>query len=215
MKAKPKRPPGRPPAPEAERRGENLTLRVRADLKEALERHAGRTGRSLSAEAEAWLGQALLSDGSLDQALDLAFGGRSTALILAIGRLMRDTSILADLASGRMPDSSGGWLADPFAFQQVRAAIDRTFDALRPEGEVIVPRPTFLNVVVVGDAIPQAVSSYYEHIGKALANSLLSAIVDRGVTSDLQALGEKIHQRLGPDLVKRIKSRGVRPDRGR
>ena len=129
-----KRPRGRPAAPESKRRGQNVTLRFRADLKKLVETRAEASGRSLSAEAEAMLEQAAFGDGMLDQALDLAFGRRSAGMLLLIGRLMHETSIHGDHVSlRRTSDSPNSWLSDPFIFEQVRGAITQALHAVRPQ----------------------------------------------------------------------------------
>jgi hypothetical protein len=194
-----KRPRGRPRKSREERKRNTIAVRARDELKSALERSAAANQRSLSEEAEMRLEQSFRAQGMLDQALELAFGRQSAAVVLLIGRLMREVGTYAALASGRMPDTAGGWLADPFAFDQVRMAINRALDAVRPDGEVVVPLRTGQTI---GPDIGHA--DIYGHLGAGLAQVALSAIVGHGITGDLQSWGEKIRARLGPEIVDRI-----------
>jgi hypothetical protein len=197
----PKRGRGRPPAPEQERRGENLTLRVRAETKAALERHAAKSGRSLSGEAETWLGQGLLSEGMLDQALDLAFGHQTAGVILLLGRIIRETASTTHVRDGAI-----NWLSDPYAFDQVTKAIVTAMDALRPDGEIDPPLSGKAGETDLG-----VISR--DHLGLALADVLLKAVADLYAGADLVAWGAQIRTHLGPQIVERIKERITTRDR--
>lgn len=202
---KPKR--GRPAAPEKERRSENLTLRVRSDVKEALEAHAIKNGRSVSAEAEAWLGQALLSEGVLDQALDLAFGRQVGGLTLLIGNILRDVGSSAGFQSTQTLDGSKNWLSDPYAFDQAAKALTQLFEQLRPDGEIVIPMRG-------GLATGLDLSALSENLGMGFLRTFLGAIAGEELSLELKALGAAVRERLAPEILERIKLNISAPQTG-
>jgi hypothetical protein len=199
MEKKPKRARGRPAAPEAERRGENLTLRIRAETKEALERRAEKSGRSLSAEAEFWLGQALTSEGILDQALDLAFGQRTAGLLLLLGKVIHDAGSHAAFAATGTLEGSSNWLSSPYAFDEVRKGIIKVLETLRPEGEIVVPRGGKMGELDIG--------LLYANLGAGFARTWLGAAAGEKLGADLSAWGAQMGDHLGQKAVERIKER--------
>ena len=184
-----KKPRGRPRAADGERRGENLTLRIRAELKEALEKQAAKSGRSLSAEAEVWLSQALLSDGVLHQALDLAFGRQLAGLVLLFGRVFRDTASF----SGQISKSQQGPLDNPFVYDQITKGAARLFEVLRPPGPIEEPSDW------------AGLSEKSTDIGAAMANAALFRSSAAGKDPPLsERWYDAIRERLDPDLKKHI-----------
>ena len=107
---------------------------------------------------------------------------------------MRDVSMVADLASGRMPGATDGWVSEPFSFEQVKAAVNQALDTLRPEGEVVKP-----------------LDDQYHNLSDGVTNGILYAVAGHGVTGDLKSWGEKIRKRLGPEVLERIRARGYAP----
>jgi hypothetical protein len=193
----PKRGRGRPPAPELERRGENLTLRVRAETKAALERHAAQTGRSLSSEAEAWLREGLLSEGLIDQALDLAFGHQTAGIILLLGRVIRHIASTGDSTTLHAIDEGKSWLSSPYLFDQVVQALETVMERLRPDGEI--ERSPW----GAGDLATVA----RDALGVATGDMLLGAVANVGLSADLIGWGAQIRARLDPEIIERIKER--------
>lgn len=191
MAQKPSEPPkrgrGRPPKAQAQRKRAILALRIRDEMKATLTDRAAANQRSISEEAESLLERALQSPAILDQALDLAFGPRPAALLLVLGRLIGDVSLASDLSSRRMPGATGGWLAEPFNFEQVKLAIDEALEAVRPPGDVVMP----------DDAM-------YRTVGLGMAVGVLSAVIGNGATSDLKAWAEKPRSRLDEEILDRI-----------
>jgi plasmid stability protein len=206
MDDKPKRARGRPPAPETERRGENLTLRVRSETKEALEHRAAKSGRSLSAEAEYWLGQALLSEGVLDQALDLAFGQATAGLVLLLAKIANDTGSHAGFISTHTLEGSRDWLSNPYAFDQVTQGIVSALDVLRPEGEIVPPPGGRAGDLDLGTVNAQ--------LGLGFARTWLGATAGEELGLDLIAWGAKIRSRLGPGALERIRQAFTAPTDG-
>jgi plasmid stability protein len=195
----PKRARGRPPAPEAERRGENLTLRVRSETKEALEQRAARSGRSLSAEAEFWLGQALLSEGILDQALDLAFGQQTAGLLLLLAKVMDDTGAHAGFKATHTLEGSRNWLSNPYAFDQVMRGVTSVMEVLRPKGAIVAPPG--------GKAGDFDIGLANATMGEGFAATWLGATAGEEIGADLAAWGAQIRNRLGPEVLKLIRER--------
>jgi plasmid stability protein len=190
-----KRPRGRPPQPEGVRRRSNLTLRVRDETKAALERNAAANGRSLSEEAETLLDQALRSPQLLDQAFDLALGQAPAGLVLLIVRAMQIVGSEAGIvATGHFV--ADGWLAAPYVFGQVVAALEAIIEAPRPEGDASPPNAP----LGAGRDWNRRVAT----LGRATAQRLLADVVgtDGGAMSQWHA---GIRERLGPQIVERIK----------
>src|ERR1039458_9169921 len=168
-----KRPRGRPAQPEGVRRRRNLTLRIRAETKAALERDAAANGRSLSEEAEMRLDHSFRAEGMLDQVLDLALGRQVAGLTLLLARVMRDTGTLAGFMTKYTLGSASGWLADPDALDLIFRAIAAALDALRPARDVksahMSARPSgaILNV-----------NALFETIVRPLVSNILDAVAE-------------------------------------
>jgi len=206
MREKPKRGRGRPAAPEGKRRDENLTLRVRAEVKEALERQATKSGRSLSAEAGVWMEQALLSEGVIDQALDLAFGRQVAGLVLLLARVVRDAGAHAAFMATSTMDGAANWLSNPYAVAQVSTAVAAVFEAIQPEGDAAPPQ-----VPGLAPGNP-ALKEILETLGRRCADGVLGAIAGRVSTrpgsandGELGRWAAPVRERLGPGIVERIK----------
>jgi plasmid stability protein len=192
----PTKPRGRPPQPENVRRRSNLTLRIRDETKDALERRAAANGRSLSEEAETLLDRALRSTALLEQALTLAFGRQAAEVLLVLGRTMNSVGLNAALAS-RGSEHADTWLNDPYASDQVAKGIGRILEALRPAGEIILPRRD------AHAKIDESGSNrLYQRLGIRLARDILEGIAGSGLI--YLDWGESTREKLGPDLVKRI-----------
>lgn len=189
---------GRPANPESKLRGENLTIRIRPELKQALERSADEHQRSLSAEVESRLGITVESDNLLDQVLDLAFGRQGAALLLMLGFVMRDAGAHAGFMKTHTLAGASGWPDVPYAFDMAKQAVDTVFEALYPEGEREAPwggkissGPDFgeLNKV----------------LGNGFATGLLNAVAGDERTPEQEHLAQKIRDRLSPAAIERIK----------
>jgi hypothetical protein len=99
MSAQPKRGRGRPLKPAAARKRNNLTIRVRDALKANLESRAQENQRSLSEEAEFRLEGSFADQGYLEQMQEQLGGATTYALLMILGRVMRETGITARLMS--------------------------------------------------------------------------------------------------------------------
>jgi plasmid stability protein len=191
---------GRPPGPESSRRTANLTLRIRDDLKETLEQLATRSGRSLSAETEVRLGQALTSEGLADPSLSLAFGRQAAGLLLLLGRIMREVGANAGFSSTRTLEGATSWMANPYAFDQVAKGMWAAIESVRPEGEIVAPQLGS----VPGLDLTQILS---QELGRCFARTLLAAVSGEELTADLTQFGALVRDHLGDAAVGRIRAR--------
>jgi hypothetical protein len=120
------RPRGRPSVPDAARKRNNVTIRMRDKLKSAVEQSAAAGQRSISEEIETRLEKSL--------AAEAQFGGPE---MLAIVNLMAGAFLRGGQLGARArqhPEwSTAEWLADPFCY---RAAAYAVADALN------LPTPT-------------------------------------------------------------------------
>ena len=191
-----KRPRGRPPQPEGVRRRSNLTLRVRDETKAALERNAAANGRSLSEEAETLLDEALRSPQLLDQAFDLALGHAPAGLVMLLVRAMQIVGSEAGIVATTGHFVADGWLAAPYAFGQVAAALEAIIEAPRPEGAASPPKAP----LGAGRDWNRRVAT----LGRATAQRLLADVV--GTDGDAMSQWHAgTRERLGPQIVERIK----------
>ena len=133
---------GRPPKPEAERRRNNLTIRIRDELRRSLEEVAALSRRSLSEEAEARLERSMAQAQLVPEVLELAYGAPLAGLILAAGEAMASSgpgealrqALATEAKESVIRERMHSWTTDPNAFgQALRAAVD-TLMHYRPEG---------------------------------------------------------------------------------
>jgi len=197
---KTKRRRGRPPAPKAEQRSDRITLAIRPDIREALERRAAKSGRSISAETETWLGQALFSEGMIDQAFDLGFGYQGAGLLLLIGHVMRETGSSAGFLTKFTLEGAGNWLGNPYAFDQVVRGINEALEKIRPDGEI---EPPSIGALPGSDFDLNAF--YRDHLGAGFARGVLAAVIGQPRTADSAHIGKQIAERLGPAAVERLR----------
>ncbi len=198
MEDRPKRPRGRPPAPEAERRRVNVTLRLRNQTKEALERAANQNGRSLSEESEQRPDASVRSEGTAEEMLDFAYGRPLAGILILAARVMRETGASAGFTSTHSLAGAANWPSDPYAFDQAVRAVIAVLETLRPDGEIKVPSIRGVSALFAG---------MHERLGIGFASSALSAVAGEELTADLAEWGERVRKRLGPDAVERIKKK--------
>jgi hypothetical protein len=182
MTETPKRPRGRPPKPEAERKRGNLTMRLRDATRLALEDAAAANQRSLSEECEARLEYSLRDQRLFDEAIDLEYG-EGTAGILALLR-----EIIQQVANECLPRITRApgatWMAHPPTYDQTIHAINFALEMLRPPSD-----PPY----VADNNTP----------GEISATIVLLAVAEPGFAPLAKQLAEK----LGPGLVDRIRAK--------
>ena len=114
------------------RRGVHLSVRVAADVHEALIRRASLNRQSVTNAVDRLLQQALHTGSLLDQVFDLAYRDpHLVALLMTMCEAMRDTLI----ASKAEP----GWVNDPSAFEEIASAAHDILNAYRPVGDTTAP----------------------------------------------------------------------------
>jgi len=197
METTTKRGRGRPPAPEAERRRSNLTLRVRSETRSALERAAAENARSLSEEAELRLDYSVRAEQGAEQLLDFAYGRPLSGLLLLLARVLREAGSNAGFATSYSLAGANAWMDNPYAYDQGARAVTAILEALRPPGEVTPPK---------FQGGPALLSKVYEQLGSGFASAALLAVAGEDLTQDLGVWGERVRQRLSPSTVERIKA---------
>jgi hypothetical protein len=137
-----KRKRGRPPLPPGKAKRSYFNTRLTGDLKVRLEEAAKKGGHSLSEEIERRLEKSVQEE-ALAPLLEL------------LAKVMQDTGIVASSYGGRMRNAySGGWLDDPYAYDQAVAAATLVLNELRPAGDHAPPAPLQPLVVVSDPGIP-------------------------------------------------------------
>jgi hypothetical protein len=119
---------GRPPKDDAAKKGIQFSIRMHSALRDLLEQARHQDGeRSLTQEIELRLRQSF----ELEDQIKERFGGGSTYWVL---QLAADTIRNIEIRTGRK------WIRDPYAFEQVVAAITTIFEHFKPKGRAIVPK---------------------------------------------------------------------------
>ncbi len=188
-----KRKPGRPGRPRKFGERVPLGLRVTPELKIKLDSAAKASGRSQSQEAELRLEQSLKSEEALYKALDLAYGGELTALVLALARALHLTGTRAVFVGDMTKVDAKDWMLDPYAFDQAVHAANRVLEAFRPRGKVEVPHgmePHFN--VQPGE---------FETLGKDFAQMVLVAVENSTKTKNQEEWARPIAERLAKSNV--------------
>jgi hypothetical protein len=162
-----------------------LGIRASPELKLRLLAAGERNDRSLSAESEVRLEISFAIEETLDAALDLVFDRDVAALVLLLGKTVRET---ADLTGFFAANSGRKWLDDPYTFEHVVQAIAEVLESLRPEGEITPPI-----LQVGGDALKLMT-------GPVLARGLLDQLP--GDQPPVWAV--KIRERFGNAILERI-----------
>jgi len=192
---------GRPPKTLGEPKRAQFNTRLRPSLKEALDADAQANGRSLSEEIELRLEQSLSQETrarDLREMLALALGSEVAALTLALGLAARNVAQWAPLLPPHI-----NLLSDPFRFNQVREAILRVIDLLKPHGDpMALPG-------VGADTLPgtEASAEQWRTLGLGVGTELCWRIVEH--PEQLGPWGFSIQEWLGPDVIKRIRAKGV------
>jgi hypothetical protein len=199
--AAPKRPRGRPPKPDAERKRGIFAMRMRDGTMALLAQRAAANQRSLSEEGEALLEYALHAEERLDQSFDLTFGRPAAGLLMVLARAIRDTGPHAGFMTTMSQSGAENWLNNPYAFNEVSSAVTDIIDGFRPEGTIEPPR--------MPDGPPGSpdLNKVIATIGREAAKHLLEAIANPAGGSDrgLEQWAAPARERLGPAVIERIK----------
>lgn len=198
-----KRPRGRPPKPDEERKRGNLTMRLRDATRDALYSAAEASGRSLSEECEARLENSLRDQHLFEEAIDTELGEGTTGVLALIREIVK--RVAADCVP--FAGSPGAtWLQHPVAFDQVVKAINLALEALRPAGD---PKRLRLDEMLWSEGLAPGV---WPRAGEIRAALLLDAVVDPdNAHAGLGPRARPVAKKLGPKLVDRIS--GKDPDK--
>ncbi len=165
---------GRPTkAPEPGARA-SLGLKVTSTIKQRLDEAARANGRTQSQEAEARLERSFVDEDLLPQLLDLAYGRETAALLLILGECIKPTAEQALFYEKKTLEGAGPWMSAPWAFHQVREAVNLVLDALQPEGAESAPMPKL--VQEIAHATPAAHRVAFERLGQSCARGVLAAV---------------------------------------
>lgn len=171
---------GRPPKPEAERKRNNVTVRLRDATRAALEKWAKENQRSLSEEIETRLERSALDQGQLAAAMEATYGRWLAGLLQVIGAAAQDAGRTAGLMSTMSAAISPAgtnwqagvegfhtWQTNPFGFNEAAVAISAVVEEFRPADAVVAPpgdltassgEPSNIGVVGKGMAIRRIVA---------------------------------------------------------
>src|SRR5262249_39779507 len=153
-----------------------------------------------STEAQFRLENSFRNERFWDEALDIAHGRKTAAFLQMLIETVRHASdhaawitALADHEETRPAD----WLSKPYMFEIVARHLTRAIEALGPPGDISAP---------LLDLDGQDLSVILDKAGAA---NVLDAIIDppNAVRLDLRIWAQPIAEKLGPDLVSRIRAR--------
>jgi len=116
---------GRPIKPPGLRKSRLLTVRVGAELREALEIAAKTSGKSLSREIEIRLGQSI------------ARGKDPT--VAALSGVIEELAFQVEGMHDVDAKPHWPWYSNPFMYRALTLAIQQFLDCLAPEGEIVPP----------------------------------------------------------------------------
>jgi hypothetical protein len=119
---------GRPALPAEQGKRHPLGIRTTKALREALLSASRASGRSLAQEIELRLERSIEDQQRLGEALELAFGRETAALVLAMGCAIKMTVTL-----GLFQSDTSKWTSNSFVFSQAVSAIETLVYAIKPE----------------------------------------------------------------------------------
>lgn len=119
----------------------SLGLKVSPETKALLDAAASQSGRTQSQEAELRLENSFRDQRLFEQTMELAYGRQLGGFLMLLGRVVHDTATQCAFASSRTLAAIDDPLSDPFAFDQTARAIHYLLEAVRPEGEPVIPPP--------------------------------------------------------------------------
>jgi hypothetical protein len=196
---------GRPRTRTDEAPGDYVGFRAPRNLKDKLEAAAARAGRSLSTEVQFRLENSFRNERLLDEALDIAHGRQTAAFLQVLAETVRHASDHAawiTALAGHEETRPADWLLKPYLFEIVARHLTRAIEALRPPGDVSAP---------LLDLNGQDLSGIFHQAGAA---RVLDALIDapNAVRQELSVWAKPIAEKLGPELVERIRAKERAPD---
>jgi len=182
-----RRPRGRPPKPEAERKLTNIIMRVRDATRLALEDAAEANGRSLSRECEARLEFSLRDQGIFENALNAEYGEGTAGVLALIQRVIKH--VADQTLRGRT------WTKHAFTFDQAISAIIAVLDALRPPGD-----PGDPTSFAGEENIP------WSYLWQWPPQKISKMVALLALNDAIHPSGSMLAEKLGPELVERIRA---------
>jgi hypothetical protein len=172
-----------------------LGLRVTPELKQKLDAATEGSGRSQSQEAELRLERSFEHQALLPEVLELTYGRPLGGILMAMGRAMQDAGRQGAFSTMFTLEAVQDWASVPYAYSQAEKAAARILEALRPEGEIVLPP----KAIGGHESTEDIAEEFRKHAGVGWANSVLHAIDGwEGAPADLRRDGETIRDLLGP-----------------
>jgi hypothetical protein len=165
----------------------SLGLRVTPNLKADLDGAAKVSGRSQSQEAELRLERSFLDQRLMLDALELTYGTGLAGIVLLLAEIMKSAGVSSGIAATGRREGGEEWWDVPYAFDQAARGVAVAIEALKPKGEINVPRGLRLT-------------------GEGIAAGLLSEVVstDPATTVAIDR-APRLRKALGPRLVARLR----------
>ncbi len=185
-----KRRPGRPPV---ERRRIPMAMRITPKLRDQLVARAEAKGRSITQEMELLLEQALSTEEML--------GGKDIfAILMIIGRAMRETGTTAGFSSTFTLEGANRWLLNPYAYDQAVKAAAAVLEAMRPPGNIEMPKGMS---GVMGSFDLSALAA---RLGEGFANAALGSVAGEEISAAGVEWAKSVVSRLPPEAIEAIRS---------
>jgi hypothetical protein len=183
-----------------------MSFRVRPELKEAMDKAAAETGRSVAQEIEIRLENSFRNAELLPDALGMAFGRHTAGLVLFLGQLSKhvgDVGAGMSFAAGQPIGASEQWLSQPWVRYQVAEALRQFSDELHPPGhalpELAVPHLNQHERETIARTGRRSAEAFLQAVVDPQSNELLGRALK--VVRDLW--GEGIDERWGPERRER------------
>jgi len=167
-------------------------MRTTAEIRRLLEDAAKTSDRSLVQEVEFRLENSFREERLVTDALALAYGPELAGILLLLGDEMSKTG----RSAGFFPlKGARNWWDNPYAYDQAAKAAAYVLEALRPEGEIVLPGPS--------GTLPSGLSmqTVREHYGTWSARGTLNDVA----SNDLRE-HDRVRRQLGEHLLNRIKN---------
>jgi len=168
---------------------------MRLKIKKPIEEMAVANGRSLSEEIEMRLERSMQAGADAEQMLDLAFGYRLAGIILMVAKAMNDTGRHVGFMQSPTQEGSENWMDEPYPYNRAVDAAKRVLGAVAPSGNPQEPKSGLVGF----DELMKVTASGF-------ANGILAAVAGSEVSSGLDKWASSVRERLGPEVVDRIRS---------
>jgi len=184
-----------------------LSFRVTPTIKKQLDEAAEASGRSLAQETELRLETSFRDRQLLEEALALAFGRETAAVLLTLGKIneqAEDQSLWVLALAGRDAELNADWIAHGFINHQVIDGMIRALEALRATGDASPPSH---------DTDGNEMSRMAARAGQRAVANVLDAILDPELA--VRGLGRwarPVREKFGKELIERIR-KAERPDK--